>query len=394
MKLPNLKKYIVISILILTLSISSVFAYESRDKYLVDEKLADQTNIKYAQPTNIWITHVKLSPEIFNSDIKSLYNEIYYYSITRLGYADMPFTYVVDEGGNVVEGRYGGVGVVSEIEGDKGGVLIGYVSKTNDITPLALTSIKQLISEVSYNYGVTKKGISVVTLESVKREGATTKSRIKSVNNSFSSSIYTSISKLQLYEKPNQKLKAEIVSLNYEKTAPIGGKIQVELIVKNVDKFPWFTNRDYIYVSTLKDRDSKFVINGEWDSFSKPTSISNKTVLPGEQVTLVFQISAMQIPGRYSEKFVLKRLPNNEVAGTNFNIEFNIDKGNTKLVKINAGEGGYLNVRECPGPGCKSFGKVNDDQVLIMIEKANGWYKIKYSDTKDGWIYGPYVIEL
>ena len=105
MKLPNLKKYIVISILILTLSISSVFAYESRDKYLVDEKLADQTNIKYAQPTNIWITHVKLSPEIFNSDIKSLYNEIYYYSITRLGYADMPFTYVVDEGVNVVEGR-------------------------------------------------------------------------------------------------------------------------------------------------------------------------------------------------------------------------------------------------------------------------------------------------
>ncbi len=392
MKLPNIKS-ILITIILLSLFLTPVFAMKTREELVIDEALADKTNIKYSQPTNIYIVPIKLPATVFNDDIKSLYNEIYYYSITRLGYADIPFNYIVDESGNVIEGKYGGLGAIAEIEEDKGGVLIAYISKNTELSNLGSDALKSLISSISYDYGVSKKSISVMSLKAVKKEGNTTKSRLTKLNNPFSDSINNLVNGLKLYEKPNQKLKGEIISINYPKSAKIGEKIQVELIIKNVDKFPWFTNRDYIYVSTLKDRDSKFAVNGEWESFSKPTAISNKTVLPGEQVTLVFQLSAMQLPGKYSEKFVVKRLPNNVLDNTEFQIDFTIDKGNTKLIKVNI-PGGFLNVRECPGPGCNPIGRVNHNQILIMKEKSNGWYKIQYSDNKDGWIYGPYVIEL
>lgn len=392
MKLPDIKS-ILLAILFLFFSVTPIMAFKSRSQLVIDEALSDKNNIKYVQPKIIYIVPILLPEEVFNYDINRLYNEIYYYSITRLGYADIPFSYIIDESGNVIEGKYGGLGAVPEIEGDKGGVVIAYLSKNNELSNIASVSLKNLISNISYDYGIPKKNISVMLLSAVKKEGYTTKSRLVKLNTSFTEEVNRIISTLKLYDKPNQKLKGEIVSLNYEKNAKVGEKLQVELVLKNVDTFPWFTDRDYIYISTLKDKNSKFSVNGEWESFSKPTSISMKTVLPGEQVTLVFRLSAMQLPGRYSEKFVIKRLPNNIISNTDFRLDFDIEKGSIKLVRVNI-PGGFLNVRECPGPGCNIFGRVNHDQILIMKEKSIGWYKIEYSENKYGWIYGQYVVEL
>ena len=160
----------------------------------------------------------------------------------------------------------------------------------------------------------------------------------------------------------------------------------------NKNDFPWFSNGDFIYVSTKNGSDSSFAVNGKWDSFSKPLAIEDKVILPNEELPITFEMQAMLLPGKFSQKFVVMKLPNNIFENSNFTVSFNIAKGNYKLVKIV--DIPSLNVRECIGSNCKVVTQVGENQIFIMLEQNAGWYRIRYSAKGTGWVYGKYVQPL
>src|SRR5690606_21438977 len=111
----------------------------------------------------------------------------------------------------------------------------------------------------------------------------------------------------------------------------LGEKMTVTVEFVNKNDFAWFTDRDYIYISTQNGENSTFAVNGVWDSFSKPVSVSDKTVLPGETVKVSYDMQALLMPGSYSQKFNIVKLPNKVFGESDFEVSFTKDKGDYNL---------------------------------------------------------------
>jgi len=52
---------------------------------------------------------------------------------------------------------------------------------------------------------------------------------------------------------------------------------------------------------------------------------------------------------------------------------------------------GWLRVRAEPSTTAKEIAKVYPNEKYSLIEEKSGWYKIRYSDDKEGWISGQYA---
>lgn len=358
----------------------------------IDESIADQTKKTILQPQKIIISRVIAPADLYQKDNETWFQSLYYYSITRLGFLDLPYNYVIDRDGNVYEGRLGGVFADPETEKKEGTVVIGYLSNFDDITVLATNSLKQVMSETSYKYGISAKDVSVSTLSiSTTPDGnsnvlfnpdvSALGVQIKGITNTFS---YSNIEHLDYV--------AQIKDVKYPTSVKSGENFVVSATLVNKNDFPWFSNGDFIYVSTKNGKDSSFAVNGKWDSFSKPLAIEDKVIQPDQEFPITFEMQAMLLPGKFSQKFVVMKLPNNVFENSEFMVSFNIAKGDYKLVKIvNISA---LNVRECIGSNCKVLTQVGENQIFIMLEQNAGWYNIRYSTKGTGWVYGKYVQPL
>jgi len=103
--------------------------------------------------------------------------------------------------------------------------------------------------------------------------------------------------------------------------------------MRNMNDFIWFTDKDPIYISVKGGEESEFAINQEWDSFSKPVSISDKNILPGETVEVEFNLEARVFLGEASESFEILKFEGKPFENSDFEVKFNITRVYpTKLV--------------------------------------------------------------
>lgn len=391
-----MKKFLFVLIIFVSTIASSFAATISRNSLDVDEGLSEQDATQYAQPTKILLSQIKTDSQALATSPQDWFKTLYYYSITRLGYADIPFNYVVDRNGNIYEGRKGGVGVLPEVEGSDGVVLIGYLSNSSDIPLATKTSLESLIEKISYDYGIAENNLQTVKLTHLKAgdNRLTSKSKYEVTQDLFSESVAALLEDITFSSQEHLAYKVEVSKVEYAKSVKLGEKMTVTVEFVNKNDFAWFTDRDYIYISTQNGENSTFAVNGVWDSFSKPVSVSDKTVLPGETVKVSFDMQALLMPGSYSQKFNIVKLPNKVFGESDFEVSFTIDKGDYNLVQVSGTPGGVLNARGCPSPNCEPISQVVEGQVLIMLEKSVGWYKVRYEGDKEGWVYGPYIKEL
>lgn len=391
-------KKLIALITIFSLSIIPAFAATyAREDIDIDNTLSDQQATQYAQPTKIIIAQIKTEAKSLENSPLDWFQSLYYYSITRLGFADIPFNYVLDRSGNIYEGRDGGVGVVAEMETTSGVIVIGYLSNTSDIPLNSQIALQDLIEQLSFKHGILRDSIEVANLKYLKADDTRRTSKTSSEklsSGTFVENISTLTKSLKYSSSEHLEYKGEIKDLAYPKTVKSGEKFKISLTLVNKNDFAWFTDKEYIYVSTKNGRDSSFAINGQWDSFSKPVSIADKTILPEENVKIEFEMQALLLPGKQNPEFRVVKLPKNTFAGTDFKISFEIEQGDADLVQITGTPGGVLNVRGCPSPNCEPITQVNEGQIVIMTDKSVGWYEIEYEDDKTGWVYGPYVKEL
>ncbi len=362
----------------------------------LDGELADQQTKQYAQPSKILISRIETDAKTLSGSPVEWFQTLYYYTITRLGYADIPFTFIVDREGNVYDGRDGGVGVIPESLEASGDIMIGYLSNSVDIPLSTEVALKELITTLSYKYGIGKDKLEVVTIKSVKggQENLTTKNVYEKESSEFSKNLLRISNLLTFYKTEHLEYKAEVRNVAYPTKVKSGEKFKVTFEVVNGNDFAWFTDRNYIYITAADGKDSLFAINKVWDSFSKPYAIADKTVQPGEVVKVEFEMQALLLPGKASQKFNITKIPVGKFADSTFEIAFEIEKGSAKLVQVVGTPGGVLNVRECPSGNCESISTVVEGQVLVMLDTSVGWYEIRYEEGKSGWVYGPYIKQL
>lgn len=373
---------------------SSVFAYtiNTISDQNFDLSISDQTNTIYKTPNIIYISQVTTdSPNL--EDNPSLWvKTLYYYSITRLHFADIPYNYLVDSNGQIYEGRSGGIGANPELENAEGSVLIGYISNNPILSNRASSSIYSLVDNIASDYGVQK--ISVIDLKIVQKEGQLTKLQISESTGDFKQSVTDTFEGWVGYTSEKLTYKAEIEEITYEKEVEIGSKLHVSVKVKNMDSFTWLTDKYPIYISTVDGKDSEFAINGVWDSFSKPTHIENKAVKPGESVTLEFDLYARITPGEVTHNFVFEKNASNIFANSSFEVKFSVVKGTKTLVQVSSSEYGFANIRKCQWYSCQIIDSVDNGVVFVLLSEENGWMKIQYTEDSVGWVFSRYMKKI
>jgi len=395
MKMPNIYKYAITITLILVISITTVFAQEITGKRNLsyDNTLVYQNTYTYSQPSDIYITQVKGFEDKLANNPDSWVKLLYYYSITQLKLPDIPYNYLLGEGGEIYEGKQGGAGVTPNMKGGDNVVLIGYLSNKSSLTPRASEGLKDLVQSLSYKYGI-KSSWKVVDLSIETSKESLSILNASNVNNLFSDSVSQTMNNVKWSDTEHLEYKASITSVEYPKEVTIGENFNVKVVIKNENDFPWFGDKNYIYISTKESKDSQFAINAVWDSFSKPGHIQTAFVRPGESVEVTFSMLPKSLPGDYKESFNIMKSEDLIFQSSDFDVEFKIVAGNKKLVQINSPEYGFVNIRECRWSSCNKLDVANDKEVFINTKEEEGWYEIEYGEGKTGWVYQKYIKKL
>jgi len=305
MKSPNKTvKIILLSILFLLVPLSVfAFSYYSVESQGFDTTLSEQTEDIYTHPSQIYITQVVTDSADLQRDPAKWVKALYYYSITRLHLSDLPYTYLLDEGGIIYQGAEGGVGTNPQLKEVQGAVIIGYLSKNPSLTNRASESLLNMVDEISSDWGISN--LSTVKLNISQEEAQLSAITVEESTGDFSKSVESALENWEGYEEENQEYVVEIEEINYPEEIEIGERLNVKLKIKNKNDFIWFTDKDPIYISVQGGEESEFAINQEWDSFSKPASISDTSILPGESVEMEFDMAARVFLGEVETNLFL-----------------------------------------------------------------------------------------
>lgn len=394
----KLTKYIlttIISMSFLCISSTNIFALEivSRNTLGIDNNLISKDNFAYAQPTKIYVTQVKGYADNLKNNPESWIKLLYYYSITRLKLSDIPYNYLIDESGNIYEGRYGADGSIPDLEEGSGVMLVVYLSSSATLTPRASSSLAELVESKSYEYGINNKW-DTVSLDIVKKDNALSYLKATSIVNTFKDSVKESFSDVKWSSEEHIEYKASIVSVEYNPEVVIGKTLDVKVKIKNENDFAWFSDSNYIYISTKDLKDSPYYITTVWDSENTPGHVEKAYISPGETVEATFKLSAKSKPGTYSEEYILRKSNKNIFSNSIFKVEFKITNGGYTLVETYSPQYGFVNIRECRWYSCKKIDAVDEGEVYILLKKEEGWAQIQYSEDKIGWVALRYLKEL
>jgi len=383
-----MKKLITITTLLVVVffllpSKTYAFSSYSIETQKFDTSLADQTTTIYSTPQKIYVTQITSSAQEVSKNPSLWVKTLYYYYITRLALPDIPYTYMIDENGTIYQGKQGYQGANVPSEDLKNVVLIGYLSNNGNITSRAQSSLKEVVESLSERWNI--ESVKPVKLKITKSEGALSELNVLDTTGEFSTSVNETFANWKPSSPKPLPYKVKMESLEYPKESVIGGRIKVKVTYKNMNDFVWFVKDEPIYLSVKDGKESPLAVNKVWDSFSKPVSITDKEIKPGDNLEIEFELEAKVLVGEVKESFVLQELDGEPFPGSEFEVKFSVVKGDNVLVQVVSPEYGFLNIRKCKWASCEVIDAVKDGSVFILLEEKDGWGKIKYSEDIEGW---------
>lgn len=391
--LKTFRKLLFVLLLIAVMPISVLaFSYYSTENQDFDTTLTEGTGTVYVNPSKIYITQVTTSSSSLLRDPAKWVQSLYYYSITRLHFSDLPYTYLLDENGIIYQGNRGGLGANPQLKEIDGAITIGYLSNNTVLTNRAKESLVNMVEELSYSWGITS--LKTVKMYINQEEGSFSTISIMETTGEFSSSVRSVLQDWKGYEQENQSYVLKVEEVVYEKEIGIGERLPVKVKVRNLNDFIWFTDKDPIYISVKGDQESSYAINQEWLSFSKPTSVSDLNILPGESVEFEFALEARISLGEATEKFEILKFENRPFEGSEFEVKFEITRGEKRLVQVASPRYDFVNIRECRWYSCEVVDSADNGAVFVLEEEEAGWSKVMYGLGLYGWVNSAYLKEI
>lgn len=385
---------LVIAITIVMLFPLGVFAfpYYSVESQEFDTTLSDKMDTIYTNPTKIYITQVTTGSEELSRDPATWVKAMFYYSITRLYLSDIPYTYLLDESGLIYQGTEGGIGANPQLKEVDGAVIIGYLSNNTSLTNRASDSLYEMVEDISSNWGISS--LSIVNLLINQQEGQLSTISARESSGDFANSVREALVDWKGYEEESLEYKVRIEEIEYEEEIPIGERLKVRIKMRNMNDFIWFTDKDPIYVSVKDGEESEFAINQEWDSFTKPASISDKNILPGETAEVEFNLEARVFLGEASESFEILKFENEPFENSDFEVKFNITRGDKQLVEVDSVRYGFVNIRDCKWYSCEILDSADNGAIFILEGEESGWSRIRFGVDQFGWVNSAYLKKI
>ena len=400
-----MKKILFIAIIIF-ISVTPISAEViSRESIGIDETLAQKDIANYLEPERIVLTQISTDAVELGSDSKVWASQIYYYYITRLGFVDIPYNYLLSEDGKLYQGRSGYIGIVPELDSPDSVILIGYMSNNPKLSNLARQELGVFIESIGGYYDISKKSISVASIQFIEpKEG--TSGKLKLVNDSSSTFARDVAEAVELmfadisYDEIDRNYSAAVTVSDYEKKAKSGGIVEINAQIKNNGEAPLYLENSPLFVRTLDGKDSEFSINGEWGSASVATIIDDGYLLPGQSKDFKFSLYAGVFPTEegkpHEQSFILgvrRKEKTYLVNDSGFSVSFEVEKGEFDIIKITETGVGYINMRACPQRNCDIVSTIPVGERVIAKEYGDSWIKVQYQE-KEGWIVSSYHKKL
>lgn len=401
--MENMKRFTIL-LLILLFSTNSVFAVEvtPRANLSIDSSIIKE-DLSYALPTEIVIAPIFLQSNIKRLSLKDWYRAVYYYTIEKLGFTDIPFHYIVTENGEVFQGNIGGD--ERKVNVDNIGesiILIGYLSYSSktEFSTKALNSIKELLSTTANKNSIPSNKVIASGLKFVRDEENKTV-RMQSVEvfgnwqsqmdglRAYVSENYAPVPKTYSAEMKNLVISADQVEP--------GDTITGNITIANTGTNGFYGgSENEIVVTRAGNSNSQFFINGTWLSRSQfGIMLDNQNILPSQELSFEFKLQAPLTVGEVSETFELRTIGGQGVQSNALTLTLNMKRSSRRIIQIQNTELGYLKVRGEPSTVGPEIDQAASGERYFVIEDAgNGYLKIDLKNGKTGWVAGWLVNDI
>jgi hypothetical protein len=376
---------------------------QERETIPYDIGLSDQKNNKYGFYGNIAVTKLSAGENALYSDSQEWIKGFYYYAITKMGFTDLPYNYIVTWDGEVYEGKGGSAGVFVPINGEKSDVstdsmVIAYFDNNREITNAGREALVDLFSRSMSKFDLEHSEITAVDRDVYRKDNKSVAQLVlsESVDENWVDIVDEIKSQVTISES-SFTYKGNIESVDYPKEVKAGENFMVKVKVKNESNMLWYNSGEHrvmIGTSAPRNHESNYYVSDKWASFSRVVTTQKEWVLSGNVGTFEFEMNTPLIAGNYEETFEVLVLPDSWVKGTQFKVDFKVNAGGLDIVEIRDTETGSLNVRDCPSTGCDQIGQVVPGEKFVKLEQDGNWYKIKFQGDKQGWVYGKYVRDI
>lgn len=363
-----------------------------------DETLTEQEQ-EYSQNKKIIITPV-FYPLGESVNIDEWIQSLYYYSVARLGYADMPFHYIVDSNGNIYKTNKGGDEAKIDIsETDSDSIIIAYLAEPDDsdFSDQAKTSLNQLALQIANMNSIEYTEISVSNIR-FKLNNSTKLAELEL--REITGMWQVSFDSIKSYVKANYKPVAKEYGVKVVGIKAPSGELNpgetaiVEITIQNTGQYSLYADSDSMLLATKADgKASKFFINEIWSSQSQIAVMPSDEVLrPGSEATYQMKFKVPLFFGAQKEDFILKDGLGKELQTTDFSVTLNVGKLSETVVEIIDTETGYLNVRETASGSSRIIAKVSPGERFIQKDTSQyGYVQIELSNGELGWVSQKYV---
>ncbi len=330
------------------------------------------------------------------------YRGLYYYTIQKLGFPDIPFHYVVSSDGDVFAGNSGGDERKVSITGIGNNIMtVAYLSNslTSTIDPRAETSLKTLLLTICNRNSIKPEKISVKGVKFVKNEE---KKSVSMVNQQLFGnwensvkSIADSIKDSYVPVPKDYSVEVQSVSITTDQVNP-GDQVEASIKIKNTGTNGIYggTNSE-ILISKATSGVSAFYINNEWLSQTQASIMSeDQVLLPGKEDTYKFQLKAPLYIGDKSEDFELKNPIGSRINSKSFVIKLNLKRPTKQIIEIKNNAAGSVRIFSNAYSTTSIATAASGQRYFLIDDIGNGWISIDLGDGRKGWLANWNVIYI
>lgn len=340
---------------------------------------------------------------IFSKSVEKLdipfyewFKGIYYYTIQRLGYNDIPFHYVVSKDGDTIKGNDSGLEAQLPISDfSSNGIVVAYLtdSKSTSFSESSIKSLTELLTDLCNQAAISPRAI---TLSGLKIERDKKNQTVKTVSSEIYGSWGSSLEEIKAkvlanYSPIRKNYRVDIIETTQpEGEQMAGGESVASIKIRNSGEFGIYGGTDTaLYLTKSDGSASRFYLNTVWASQSQLLLIQdNQKILPGEELTVELPLKIPLFPGRFAETFTLSNQAGQGVETNGTEVSVQIASAGKQIVEISNAYGEAFNVRALPSTSSEILKIVSAGERFFLVEEnlETLWTKIDLLDGRSGWI--------
>jgi hypothetical protein len=382
-------------------SLAHALTYKQNEIVGLDRSIIKDDST-YGVPKEIIVIPIKATSQINNTvSNDDWFKGVFFYTIKKLGYTDIPFHYVVNNRGEVYEGNKGGdERKINLIGFADDAILVAYLDKDglNGFDQRALSGLQATLLEICNKNAIPPRNITMTGVTFMKdRESKLVTMEPEDVFGNWSTGIQSVVAAIEPNYSPEAKtykVKIQAVTLPEGEIEP-GVEKTVVVKLQNVGSRGIYPNSDSsLYLTRKGGASSNFYLNTIWASQSQsPVMKDEQFLLPGKEESFEFKIKTPLVVGGYSEIFELRTSIGNLIEADSFEVRVDVKKTDRQIIEIGRTELGYVNVRSDPSTSATIITQASTGERFFLIEvnTETQWAKIDLGDGRTGWIAARYM---